>query len=450
MKVFLIFYLITFAAYSQDFCNLFRNELKDIPVDKTSYEQLSGVLSYRGKINPDCIYFYLEYLNTSEQEKTLLRNTTAKVLSEYKMMRNRWLINQEELISKLTLNKRVLASAKKFIKEKTEADNKLNFSDQVFKADTNKLNYIAYKYLIHDSALIYEPEKRYDSLRYSAEKMIMADLQGLHTSEVLSTETAELYAERIVKYWYLFDDLKGEESTDAYELLVNIYNNIHKIKELFEIALSPGYSFWNTTFKFSQDYYIPEFGHTFNYVYPLSSFQYAIGMSFLIKIRNVNSILSHLRLEGTYFWSNNDQPLKRLINNKAYEETDYAYTIKYLTFNSNLNINSFSTIRLDLSTPIFYIYDNLHLEISASANYNLIPYDITYECNYRIVQDIHYGGGWTFTEGTTNQKRQTGRIEIFYVIPSVKFIYRTPYNLDLKFTGSEQYANVSIGYTLGF
>jgi hypothetical protein len=439
--------------YSQEFSILYQNELPSNLIEQQSYfVQISNVLAYRALLNPDLIYYYIEYLNTDSienEKKQLFYALSGKMNNDQNNLRNEWIYTQVKKISFTNYNERVKETSSRFftsyIEKRKVSD--INVTGEII-TDKNKKDYYVCKYYLNDYSLVYSPDKDYVSLRNACEKQILSELQ----SDNISNKTDDK-AFNFIKYWYLFteDKILTDSREEAYIGVLKLFNEDHTIKRSKVVYVSAGYSLWNYTFDAKNDFNISEISNVLSYTKNISPGQFSIGGGFQFIIREHHSIMSHIKIEANYFTSTGEMEITEKL---SYNDVT-TYNAQRVTRNAVLEfkeqIQSFSTLRLDVSAPLLFLTNDLYFEVCLSANYNIMPYKINYNYQYYYKSEqATMWGDWFVSEVRrgTNKSDDTGTKKEIFFLPSITLMYNLPLNLYIKLNSSYNTATLNISYGL--
>lgn len=390
MKLFsLAIITLTINIFPQKFTEVFRNELPNAVFEKqSSLNQVEISLEQYGSFNPELVYYYIKFIQA--QFDTVARDTFYlknffKIKKDYEYKYNTWVLEILNTIQKKDIDDRLKHLSLYYLEDYYDDEiEEIEIPGLVNKTELNYLNFIAAKYLDRNAELSYSPQTDYLSEKIriiNTEKQkfngLTSDpssftpydyeslMNNLYTFKADSNNSsAKLIAESMIK------------SVDAYFANTNLYNQV-------EWFISGSYrkSFmFKDKDTYNTDRYDPS-GKKYFYDNPTISIGYSQKL-FLTKYQN---LINFIRIKGEIGFG---------FGNKTTDESGFmtrksnvdGVSNRYEVFGFNtgtFKIKNSQFLSLSVSTPFFYLFDHLSLNIGGGIIISNTNYSVSYDYYYR-------------------------------------------------------------------
>jgi len=385
---------------------LFEEYIPDvIKNDKENYKQVLETLRRDAMLNPDLLYYRLNYYDLRFNKNELDNNKNGfdivrSLVSQEINKKNLWLNGQIVKVNSYTKRSDFVVDIASFF----ESQKSSIVIDSSFKFNTasgkiNLINFFSMIYLSENSDILYDEKVNYEALNNDAKAVKSKELLMLYSQIKLDDQnfTDAYLKDQIIKYWFLFPLHDESNEIDAYEILIqNLENKYISTKfDTFIILAGVRYYFMDEVSEF---FIYPEEiseGVQISEVYNTVGFTAQAGYRFFLS--DSYSILSYINMNINFSISTNAEvsELDSTIYIKS-EVSGLDYTSQYFVLEQpEVSIPKVTSIYLRTSIPIFMIGKGFSLEVGVMAGFSYSSYEITYSYNYmkvRVDWDEQNGG----------------------------------------------------------
>ena len=394
--IFALFLIIcTFQEIkSQSFVDLFSDY---IPIeylkDEDKVEQMEINLNYYVMINPDLIYYYINYLNKSANNNVFNRDSNYFSILNYgasvsSSLNNEW-VNQE--ISKVdNLSEPALA--------KNELESHLNdfyveemntkkFTVELY-VDKNLQKFFSLRSLLTESNLIYDEKLDY-------QKLVTEKIQELIL--MMKADYENFFAEREfirqIKFDYLIQHhvfstgfCGGNFNTGDLDFSKYILSFIDHSKFEENSGVIIGFTTETVLQDFPGETFTEPFLPFSEIIVPNTTSEiafYNLTLGYRLKLKDIKSTFSHLDVNASYSFSNSS--FSSDTNNTSLDKFYFIwegepgnFTLLFFgTIESvSWQLNNFSEFSLYINTPVFYLRHNLFFDIGFQYKYLSTEYTV--------------------------------------------------------------------------
>ncbi|HHM01654.1 MAG TPA: hypothetical protein ENJ15_01480 [Caldithrix abyssi] len=409
--------LLVVAGSGQQTLDVFKHELpeKILKNKRFSPEVEKNILEY-GRLDPRIIYFYLEYLRvkfdkkTGDRENAFLWYLNDRV-NETRRLRSKWLHKVLQEIKDLDLGEnaktKLLEYVQGLIRERFDMLPSRNRNDgQPPGYDVNRRDYMAYLYFTQSATEKYDAGKNYTRLADS------------------------LYRQEIGRFAGWYEKAREKQDIDRDKIKAAVSEMLYLFKGSYVSGL-PTTPFGLPSFLSStliapgdwlpfSDMLLPFFspggrqrsdllismqvpainrmtvpGQTYtdtrgdSYDYTLSDDQtyaeFSVGLGYTLPLRRERGLFSYLRSFVRFSrkqFTSGEEKIFEEVSKFVYPD----YWVKGAYYVQQKKSKYFIMTQLELSTPLFFLGDNLALEIGGLFHYSKarIPHRIFYDGTVKI------------------------------------------------------------------
>jgi hypothetical protein len=453
----------TSSLHSQELVNLFIDEIPpEILTNKKLTIMIDLNLKSKGQLSPVLIYYYLEYLNarynlkSHEQERgifELQKKLSANSIRE----RNSWIDKQKNAVSEMTLETRFREIAYKYLDKYKCSLKDFNF-DQPFSfiPDLNKMNYIVIKYYKNNSDLSYSSKIDYTHLRLQEENEIRQKLTTNISKSLRGSKKSESnLINDILSHWYIFENKPNRVDSsfnysEPYEIITGIIKESNKSNKSDKFSAFIGYTFFNNSFSVENSYKIEELHRTLDFAQTINSPLLNFGLDYKLFLKNYISFFYYLRFEGSFLINTSGQEIGMNTADFDYQanltDTRYYENINFLE--KRMKVNSINTVRIEISSPVFFITRDFFFEVGISSAYNILCYELTYQYNYYRKAEYFTFGGWDTYEIRQGKSDLISENKIstdIVITPIINVVYDLSSHLITRLNLSYKFASLNVG-----
>lgn len=252
-KLFLILLIaLTGTSFSIGNYELFKRYIpKNVFLDLENGKSIKDNLDYYAGLNPDLIYYYINFLDLKINKKISRREDNGyyilqNMVNKSLMQREKWLTSRIQAFNNIpdiqTAKWNINNIYRDFIVDEAE----LLPAGKNGSPDTNKINYFSYIYFLNDNSQEYDEKKNYSAL---VRELIPYKIKDIN-NRILSVSTLESEAKiselkYLLGFWYLMGVDTGNKyllssNTENFEI---IYNNIPAVS-LLNLQIAAGASYY--------------------------------------------------------------------------------------------------------------------------------------------------------------------------------------------------------------
>jgi hypothetical protein len=401
MKKIIITFLFFVICASQEikpqsFVTVFSNHIpNEYLKDEDKVEQMEINLNYYAMINPDLIYYYLNYLDISANNKVFNRDSNYFSILNYEAsisskLNNEWVekkIKIAESLSEPTLAKNELESLLDDFE--VQEFNAREYSVKLF-IDKNLQKFYSYKSLTTNQDLIYDEKLNYQKLFDDKIKELISQMKSDYENNLPSGNRSNRKIELDFLYQHhIFSNGFAGVQIDSTEL--NFIKYLLSFIDYSKFEENSGIIVGFYTETVLQDF--P--GETFAEPYlPYSEITvpsttseiafYNLSIGYRVKLKEFKSAFSHLDINASYSFSSSSisSDTNKTNLDKFYfiwEGEPGNFTLLFFgTIESVIwELNNFSEFSFYANTPVFYLSHNLFFDIGLQYKYFSTEYTVT-------------------------------------------------------------------------
>jgi hypothetical protein len=402
--ILIIFISLAQASHSQSNVQLFSDYLpEEYLKDEDKLEQVEINLNYYAEINPDLIYYFLNYLDALVNKKISDRDSNYYSILQYEIsksnkLNNTWVGKQLDKIQNLTESDLIIDELESLIDEfevpETYAPEiKINLA-----IDNNLQKFYTYKCLTGDKDLNYDENTNYYNLVEDVIRKIISEV-----SEAQNLNGSDAYDIRNDKYqellrYHIFskgfsDGTNREIDFDLVQFLISLidYTEFREYNGLTFNFSAQGLRSSFPDEKLTEPYF-PYYNFSIQNSKNTLMF-YDVSMGYRLKFTEFKKSLSHLDMN--IGWSFGSQKEKNKIESQSIDKYYFIWegepgNFTFL-FNGTINsaswkINKFSSVSAKVSTPIYYY--NQKLSIVLGLEYEYLFWETSATINREIIEQI--------------------------------------------------------------
>jgi hypothetical protein len=469
MKKIIILMMIVFISkvYADNSVNLYEDYLPDVVLKNSEFvKMVSKEIEKKARINPDLIYYYIEYLNCLyDQTKpdsiaANIKHFLDKKQFELVQDRNLWAKRNLEFLAKMNIDSRIKNKASQYFKNLilNIRSNPLN-KTVTFEADSNKQDFFSYLFLSGNKNLSYNPDQNYTQMKKQIEdKLIIFYNQEYQELKKSNKIPDEKLTSDILKHWYLFkhDTEENNNEVHAFEFIYLTVKNFYTFKNQKKWNLGIQYVPYNTTIQLKHSIPIKDDLDYNIYNENLSIQQLSVFVGYKFFLKNYIGPLSFINLKltaGKNISKLNPEPNKGFSKHYSTSGIDYNQML-YFTKNE-LDLNSVYNFSIELSSPLYIINKSTYIEGCIFSGINIISFKTKYKYNYSLTSGYYTGSLWNpywyvhvdesiHSEEIIENKTDTE----FVLFPSINIKYLLKSDLSLKMSIYYKYLSISVIYSI--
>jgi hypothetical protein len=459
--LFLIVLFSTVNIFSQNLSLLFKN---DLPKDIRKYfseESVNDILSNDGKLNPELIYWRINFLKELVENKNTNNDKNGlhhlnSLISQNKLEKNNFL----EII-KQKAGEKVNDEYKRKINNLLD-DYLENYSvdikgkNTIPDFDSNKVYYVVLKYLRGDTELFYKKDEDYKNLVAGYKLKMTADLrQHLAETKLQQGKITSDYFDCLSNNWLLVKD--NPDIMDSFSsAMVEYIDQKYSISKLGRFTITGGYSY-----KYQEEWF------SYNFIYPnLSQVDHLsetkdyqsviLQADYKIYFKELISIFSYLDI-GIAASTASSQDVEHgkfsYYNRYNYIDDNNYSAVYYAANNIKLTKEKNYSLYGKISIPVFVISPEIILHAGVLGRINYYSAELNY--NYTLRDDkitYNYLSGYTttFYQNLVNiPKTESVARHLFFISPIIELNYNVFRNIVFKFTTTGyDYFSINAGVVL--
>lgn len=463
----LLMFLSPLIYSQQNLLELYKNNFPaEYYSDNENKNFLEINLQKLSSTRPDLVYYFSEVITAY----SISRDTSAfregmRFISfltrEVEAEHNDWIKNEVKMIPALKMEPSLEQKEIEMFPDVTPGNEKaLQEIPCPFSIDQNKKNYFSLIYYTNNAELKYDKSIDYRPKVIIAEKNIInnyRDTEKLKSENVTGSDLPR-GVQGLFKYWYLFKESNpaNEQHVRVYQVLANRVNNEYSYSpDFYRFQINAGFSANGTVaIKYSIDR--QPILNPIEYNNSFSTQQFSFGISYRYQLKPVRSMFSFLYTGISYqSFGPSKSKIQDLNTTYVYSETSGQertdYTDQITSPGAEINLNHLSTILFQVSTPIFFPFRNIALELGVTGGINFIDYSFSYSYHYKrsAVRTFADGSQTTFNlaEGDVNHPVESGSRTQLIVRPIVKLNFDFLQNVSISALGSFDYGSVFMAYS---
>jgi len=380
---------------SQSYVDLFSDHIPDKYLeDEDKVEQMEINLNYYAMINPDLIYYYLNFINISANTKVFNRDSNYYSILNYEAsissrLNNEW-INQEtskiENLSEPVLAKNELESLLDDFR--VEELNTQKNTVELY-VDKNLQKFYSLKSLLGEANLTFDANLDYHEFLNDKIQELNSQMKNDFENFLSLGETKRQIKLEYLLQHHIFSPgfCGGNFNTDDLDFLkyINSFIDHSKFEENSGIIIG-----------FSTETVLQDFpGETFTEPYlPFSEITvpstkseiafYNLTLGYRIKLKDFKSAFSHLDINASYSVSSSSfsSDTNKTDLNKFYfiwEGEPGNFTLLFFGIIESISwqLNNSTEFSFYINAPVFYLSHNLFFDIGFQYKYLSTEYNVT-------------------------------------------------------------------------
>jgi hypothetical protein len=426
-------------CFPQEYVKLYNDYLPVLVSSNQNYtEQISSAIKIYGDINPELIYFYLNYIQNKIDPNSgsdYFYKNFIDIKRIYENRFNDWIVRLKKEILLKNDNEKVIDFCTSYLDEFLDDEiTSVQVKDLDSMTDSNLRDFLAVKYYTLDLYLKYDKKENYELKRKGLEDLKLSGFEDMviHPSNYNKNDVSQM-----VLSWYLFEN-KNDGCREASDIVLNVLHYYYTNKNMFhQLELDGGYSFqMDYTFLKDDSYgtnvYSPsDVQHNFD--------MHSIGLSLKYKMF-LSEYLSSFNLLDIQLSAGYG------IINKSITGPQYGYWHKNVDGVSNRNeliefttneikLNGSEYLSLGITLPVFYIGETVSIDAGARAVLLNTNYELSYDYEYRLFESEFTGPKILATESGSASNKKLSSLSILYSPElSFGFYLKNPYSIHLMTT----------------
>ena len=392
-----IIILITLAPtiFSQSNTQLFSDYLPEkYLIDEDKLEQLEETLDRFAKVNPDLIYYYLNYLNYITEQGIYDRDSNYYNILQYENSlsihyNNEWIEREINRAQKLSESAYIVGELESYLEEFQIPQIKVSAYSIKLPVDKNLQKFFSYKYLTRDTSLVYNGDINYQDAVEVAIQNIVSQIQSDYKANgVNSYDKHESNYELLLKN-HVFS--KGFSNGSGYRedfyiadyLLLLIDYSDFRVHPGIKVGVSLGNMIYNLSEVEVTEVYLPyhqfHLGNTEN-----ESQFYNLTVGYRFKLKEYITEFCYLDVNlGWSFLDQTDPGSSEEINQYYFfwegEPGDFTLLFNGTVESISWEVKRYSELTVNINIPVFYLFRKLFFELGLEYHYGFAEYTIQVE-----------------------------------------------------------------------
>jgi hypothetical protein len=357
-------------------------------------EQAEYRLEFFAKVNPDLIYYYLNYLNLVANDSIYNRDSNYYNILQYEnsvsvRYNNEWVEKEIRYAENLAEPELVFNELESMLDEFWISDFETPNYTIELKHDKNLQKFFTYKCLSLDASLIYDEHMDYEkAVNYILEKYVARVKTEYISRKSDDNYIPEIQLENLLKH-HLFS--KGFSPSKSRNIDFRVSEYLLALLDYSEFIEYSGVilGFNIETFKYSlsseepTEPYFPYHQFTIEGITG-TAIGYNITAGYRIKLNDFKSAFSHMdiSLGWSFYTHNNIVESKTKTIDKYYfiwegVPQNFVFLFNGTIKSASWEINKLSTISSNLNLPVFYFNQRLFVELGLQYKYLMAEYLVT-------------------------------------------------------------------------
>ncbi len=466
MKKILLFTLFFVSiSYSQEVLSLYEQQIPSKIKTVANLRKLANQkLDFYGKLNPDLIYFYLNFLDRfynqsmNDNEKNSFHYLDA-LEKRALLMRKKWAEQEVAAIGRLTLNTRLGNQAKKYYRNFFSANFQEKIVECPYNPDQNKIYYFKKIYYSLKKNPGYDAKSDYGKICRELEKEKLGDYIS-YSSSGNSTDSpvSRKIVDKSLDEWYLFDNNEANSETKLQHhklILTYLQDNYAQFRK-HKLTLKIGNVFINQNLNHSDILkHVNQGLEVYSGMGDFRRNQISVGLQYKYFLRDYFDLFSYVKFEIGWAGSPGKTNMEQGV---GFSNTEVYYSQDYYdktTYHYNIDEVKISDIQLQsyyskVTAPIFFISNNLSFDCGVLLQWNRISYFTDYREKVGILSEITQLGVTKWQEGYELQHDKSDYSE-FAISPGldISYVMKLKYLIQVQsYFNGNLFLALKFGYSL--
>jgi hypothetical protein len=378
----------------QSFVTVFSDHIpNEYLKDEDKVEQMEINLNYYAMINPDLIYYYLNYLDISANNKVFNRDSNYFSILNYEasissMLNNEWVEKELDIAESVSEPELVSKNLESLLEDfEVQKFNAQKYSVDLY-VDKNLQKFFSYKSLLAEQNLIYNEKLDYQKLFDDKIRELISQMKSDYESH-LSEEGSirQIKLEYLLQHHIFSGGFSGvqidstEFNFSKYLLSFIDYSKFEEnsgviVGFYIETVLQdfPGETFTEPYLPYSE-ITIPSTNSEITF--------YNLTLGYRLKLKEFKSAFSHLDMSISYSFKSsslstdtNSVDLDKFYFIWEGEPGNFSLLFYGTIKSASWELSNFSEFSFSVSTPVIYLSHNLFFDLGVQYKYLTTEYNV--------------------------------------------------------------------------
>lgn len=444
--------MLSAISFSQDFVSIYQDYLPpEVAANRSYSEQVAASLKAYSDLNPELIYYYINYLNEKLKGTGRENNFSMKfpdIRKFYELKFNDWLMMVQKGIIAESADNRLTGLCINFLEDYYNED-LIPVTDPGLESNTdpNLRDFYIIKYYLQDDSLNYKFQED-----YSVKRRIIEGKKLTGFAEMMDHPDNYTKADlnNLILSWYIIENNENLHAVNPSLIILNVLKHYYSNDNMFgRFKIGICYSF-DANYMFMTD---NSYGTT---LYSPTQVENDFQMNSLSLSLRYRIILSDFF--GSFNMLNLRISAGYGLINKSITGLKYGYwntnvdgvsnrseIFEFIT--NNIKLKNAEFVSADFSIPLLYFGEFVSLNLGGGFNLLFTNYELTYDYEYRKFESEFLGPKILSTEtGSAENKKITSTNIKFYPEFSLNFYPGNTFTVYLMTTPRS--ASIEMGISL--